>query len=74
MKSEVGMNFQRWCAKDADDTRKINYVLHNGGMEPETFEFTSDDYVDRMMMLRIRNSTIVQLELHNNEWFVELSY
>ena len=74
-KNYKGWNFQKWCAINPDDERKINYIL-KGIWEGKVQEahFSSDDEVDVMMMYRIQHSTIEKLELINDEWFVELYY
>ena len=62
-------NFQKWCAKDTDDTRKINYeLLRNGKVE----HLTSDDVVTPEIMQFVRNAEIQFLKLFNNEWYVIL--
>ena len=74
-KTYKGWNFQRWCALDPDDERKINYTLKGiwEGKEQEA-HFTSEDSVDGLMMYRVQKSTIEKIELINNEWFAVLIY
>lgn len=69
-----GMNFQKWCRMDENDERKINYTLKGfwDGSEHEE-KFTSEDEVDSSTMLRIVNSTIENLNLVGDEWFVVLN-
>ena len=73
MKKYIGMNFRKWCKLDEDDERKINYKLicsENGNTE----YFTSEDYMDYEYLAILRNSTINDVVLKNNEWFIELIY
>lgn len=70
----VGKPFVKWCKADIEDTRKIYYVLHKGGLKPETFTFTSEENVDGLMMYRVRNSTIKSIKLVDEEWHIELVY
>lgn len=73
--SYIGMNFQKWCRLDPYDERKINYTITGcWGTEYHEERFTSDDECDPMMMHRIRNSTITEIRLENDEWFVTLCY
>lgn len=74
LKRWEGRSFQRWCAKDTSDERKIHYTLHKCGMEPETFRFTSEEDVDGLTMYRVQQSTVKSLRLDSNEWHVELQY
>lgn len=74
-KKYKGWNFQRWCALDPDDERKINYTLKGiwEGKKQET-QFTSEDTIDGMMLYRVQNSKIENIELVNDEWCVVLIY
>lgn len=74
-KTYKGWDFQRWCALDPDDERKIHYHLKGvwEGKEQEA-HFTSDDTFDLLMMHRIRNSVIEKIELIDNEWYATLVY
>lgn len=74
-KSYVGMNFKKWCQLDPDDERKINYTLTGyWAWVYHEEHFTSDDYCDPMTMFRVQNSTITEIRLENDEWFVTLRY
>ena len=63
--------FKTWCAKDRDDTRKINYTCNIGG---EIFQFTSEDTqpFHRLEWLR-EEAMIDNIDLVDNEWYVESS-
>lgn len=75
MKNYKGMNFQKWCALDPDDERKINYTLKGDwGFAKHEEHFTSEDTIDIIMLGRIQDSIIESIELVNNEWFVVLNY
>lgn len=63
--------FQKWCAKDPDDKRKINYLCHIGD---EVDQFTSEDTKSFWIMEWLRNEAMIDsVELVDNEWYVELS-
>lgn len=74
----IGKNFMDWCVADenADDDRKIHYTLisHNWAGKTKVKEFTSDDKVDYQTMLKIRQSSISDMKLDNNEWYFEIEY
>ncbi len=68
-----------WCADDANavDDRKIHYTLisHNWAGETKHEEFTSEDIVDYYTILKIRQSSIVDMILDgNDEWHFKLEY
>lgn len=63
--------FYNWCKKDPDDERKINYTCHFGD---EVDQFTSEDTKPYWVMEWLRNEAMIDnLELIDNEWYVELS-
>lgn len=70
-----GMNFRDWCALDVEDDRKINYTLRGvwDNVEHEEY-FTSEDMVESIMLFRLQNSIIENIECLNNEWYVTLTY
>ncbi len=74
----IGKSFMDWCAADenANDDRKINYTLishlWNGDIKREVF--SSDDKVNYQTMLKIRQSTILDVKLDNNEWYFVIEY
>lgn len=74
----IGKKFMDWCIADenTDDDRKIHYTLisHNWAGKTKREEFTSDDKVDYPTMLKIRQSSIVDMKLDNNEWYFEIEY
>lgn len=74
----IGKDFLNWCIADANayDDRKIHYKLmvHMWTKETECQEFTSDDKVDFVTMLRIRQSEILDMKLVDNEWYFILDY
>jgi hypothetical protein len=75
MKKYEGMNFQKWCALDVDDERKINYTLKgHWGFRDHEEHFTSEDFVEPIMLTRVQNSVIEKAEILNNEWFVVLNH
>lgn len=70
-----GMNFRDWCALDVEDDRKINYTLYGVWDKAEHEEhFTSEDMVESIMLFRLQNSIIENIECLNNEWYVTLTY
>lgn len=70
-----GKRFTYWCRADRNDERKIHYTLHASTFAGETVHtFTSQEPVDPIIMHRVRNSTILKLELIDNEWYVSLVY
>jgi len=74
----IGKDFLDWCIADANanDDRKIHYtlVVHTWIGETERKEFTSDDKIDFVTMLRIRQSEILDMKLVDNEWYFILEY
>lgn len=76
--SWIGKGFMDWCVADenANDDRKINYTLisHNWAGKTKREDFTSEDTVDYHTMLKIRQSSIVDMKLDNNEWYFEIEY
>ena len=73
MRNYKGMNFQEWCLLDEEDERKINYILiYVEDSKPVIKNFTSENEVSRTMLQTVRNATIHDLRLINNEWHVIL--
>lgn len=68
-----GMNFLEWCELDQNDERKINYN-YTGVFEgrKEVKQFSSEEEVDLPMILRLREATIKDVALVNDEWFIVL--
>lgn len=69
MQEYIGMNFHDWCKLDPDDERKINYTLHH---YEGTVRFDSTEVVSGLTRNRVIDSTIEDIKLINNEWFVVL--
>ena len=75
MKKYIGMNFGEWCQLDINDDRKINYTLKGfWDRKEQEVHFTSDDEVEGIFLHRLQNSTIENIKLVNNEWFVTVVY
>ena len=73
-KNWIGKNFKEWCALDPDDSRKIHYTLtYIHAMQPVTEQFTTDDVLDGIYLIRLQNSFIDKIELIDNEWHITLS-
>ena len=68
--------FVDWCNEDPTDERKINYTCYIGG---RFYTFTSEDnmpiYEGGVATLRwLREEAMVDnVQLINNEWYIELS-
>ena len=67
-----GRSFQNWCNADPDDDRKIYYTVNHRsiGQGLRVLTFTSEEYVDPMIMYYLETGTINSLKLINNEWHV----
>lgn len=63
----IGHKFVEWCALDTADERRINYTLVIG---TEVQKFTTDDMVGSRTMEYLRQGTIENIALTNNEWFI----
>ncbi len=62
-----------WCKADVNDERRINYHLTMCTLAGDKlFSFTSDEYIEPIMLDRVQRSTIKEIQLFNNEWFVKL--
>ena len=60
-----------WCKEDPNDQRKINYKCHYDGRD---ITFTSDDNMSYSMLRWLQNWAMIDnIELRDNEWYVELS-
>lgn len=74
----IGKDFMDWCIADENchDDRKINYTLvtHLWSGETRREKFTSDDTVDYYTMLKIRESSIMDMKLVDNEWHFIIEY
>jgi len=63
--------FQKWCAKDSKDDRKINYTCRIGD---EIHQFTSEDSKSHLVLDWLRHEAMIDsVELVDNEWYVTLS-
>lgn len=67
MKEYKGMNFEKWCALDVNDKRKIVYEKTPCGT------FTSEDTIDSGCLPILQNATIDKVVLICNEWHIWLS-
>lgn len=75
MKRYKGMNFGEWCGLDTNDERKINYTLKGfWDKKEQKVCFTSEEEVDSIFLYRLQNSTIEDIKLVNNEWFITVVY
>ena len=74
MDEYIGMNFKEWCALDEDDERTLHIKMYNGNKNPIRLikEFTSYDKVSESEMYDIQRSTILDIELKNNEWYIKI--
>ena len=71
-----GRLYRFWCRADSKDERKINYTFNwfSIGQGWQIRHYTSEELVDGYTMYQIRNSFIHDIELRNDEWFVNLDY
>ena len=70
MQEYIGMNFHDWCKLEPDDKRKINYTLKDKhGTE---IKFDSTVVVKRIIITRLLESSIEDINLIDNEWHVVL--
>lgn len=67
MEEYIGMNLQDWCKLDIEDKRKIHYTFIDGDV---VREFTSEDIMPGEVRWRLVNSTIEDIRLENNEWYI----
>lgn len=73
LKDYIGMNFKEWCALDEEDTRTLHIELESEKSK-EHFSFISNCGVTPLEMIMIQKSVIKNIELIDNEWYVELVY
>lgn len=73
MENYIGMNFQNWCALDTEDERILNIALYNQ-RDKESYSFVSYEEVTPYEMKMLQNSTIKNIDLINNEWYIELVF
>lgn len=67
----IGMNLQDWCKLDIEDKRKIHYTFFD---EDVVREFTSEEIMPGEVRWRLVNSTIEDIRLENNEWYITSRY
>lgn len=69
----IGMNFQKWCQLDEEDERTLNIALYNQ-RDKESYSFVSYEEVTPYEMKMLQNSTIKNIDLVDNEWYIELIF
>ena len=74
MDNYIGMNFREWCALDENDERTLHIKLYDGNKNPVKLieSFTSYDLISEAQMSAIQKSTILDIELKNNEWYIKI--
>lgn len=74
MDEYIGMNFKEWCALDEDDERTLHIKMYDGNKNPIQLikKFTSYDEVSELQMYEIQRSTILDIELKGNEWYIKV--
>lgn len=76
MENYIGMNFKEWCALDENDEKTLHIKLYDGNKNPIKLvgNFTSYDLISEAQMNTIQNSTILDIELRNNEWYIKIVF
>lgn len=74
MDEYIGMNFKEWCALDENDERILHIKMYDGNKNPIRLikKFTSYDEVSELQMYEIQRSTILDIELKGNEWYIKV--
>lgn len=74
MDEYIGMNFKEWCALDENDERTLHIKMYDGNKNPIRLikKFTSYDKVSELQMYEIQRSTILDIELKGNEWYIKV--
>ena len=74
MDEYIGMNFKEWCALDENDERTLHIKMYDGNKNPIRLikKFTSYDEVSELQMYEIQRSTILDIELKGNEWYIKV--
>lgn len=67
-----GKKFTYWCRADRNDERKINYTMNHRsiGQGLKVYTFTSEDSIDPVLFWNVQHSTISEIKLINDEWYV----
>lgn len=65
------MRFKTWCAKDPDDTHKINFTFKSNN---RIYYFTSEEEIDLFLFLKVQDAWIKNIEFDTikEEWYVVL--
>ena len=74
MDEYIGMNFKEWCALDENDERTLHIKMYDGNKNPIRLikKFMSYDEVSESQMYEIQRSTILDIELKGNEWYIKV--